>query len=250
MSAKHALLGLLLDRPGYPYELGERLQRRLGPAWSVNSGQLYQNVEWLKTHGLIERIDDEPTREGRHVYAITPDGVAAFETWLDEASDSPRRTRRPVLAKVTLAGPTRVRQTLEQIEAYRRERADLLADLMRQEAAAHDQTQARADQVFLRLNLSADILTLQAELQWARRAREEVLRLIENDTVWPGSHEPRHDPTAGARHARARLFSRMSSRPLGAAGTEPDTSTPEPEGPRLVGEPQTDGHPALNEGAG
>jgi hypothetical protein len=118
---------------------------------------------------------------------------------------------------------------LEQIEAYRRERAELLADLMRQEAEAHDEPQVRADQVFLRLNLSADILTLQAELQWARRAREEVLRLIENDTVWPGSQLPEHDATAVARDARSRLFGRMSGRPPTDAGADPDANAPGPQ---------------------
>ena len=35
MSSKHALLGLLLDRPAYPYQLADRMQQRLGPSWKV-----------------------------------------------------------------------------------------------------------------------------------------------------------------------------------------------------------------------
>jgi DNA-binding PadR family transcriptional regulator len=218
MSARHALLGLLLDRPGYPYELGERLQRRLGPAWRVNSGQLYQDVEWLRKKGLIGRVDDQPSREGRHVYAITDNGIDAFEEWLDEVGDGPRPTRRPLLAKVTLAGPARIRRTLEQIDAYQRDRAELLADLLRQEAAiATDETPLRADHVLLRLNLSADIYALQGELRWARRARDVILSLLEHDeVVWP-SMAP--GPLAGAQasasgKARRDLFARMSSKRL------------------------------------
>jgi PadR family transcriptional regulator, regulatory protein AphA len=215
MSARHALLGLLLDRPGYPYDLGERLQRRLGPAWRVNSGQLYQDIEWLRNKGLIERVADQPSREGRHVYAITDDGIDAFETWLNEVGDGPRPTRRPLLAKVTLAGPARIRRTLEQIDAYQRDRVELLAELLRQEAAiADDETPVRADQVLLRLNLSADIFALQAELRWARRAHDVILLLLEHDeVVWPSS-----SPVAVAggrsrsRNARKDLFARMSSK--------------------------------------
>jgi len=68
MSAKHALLGLLLDRPAYRYQLGERLQQRLGPGWAINSGHLYQTVERMERDGLIERIGGaERARRARHV---------------------------------------------------------------------------------------------------------------------------------------------------------------------------------------
>jgi DNA-binding PadR family transcriptional regulator len=225
MSAKHALLGLLLDRPGYPYELGERLHRRLGPAWRVNSGQLYQEIQWLERNGLIERVDAAPTREGRHVYAITTGGMEAFEDWLDEVTDRPRPSRRPLLAKVSLAGPARVRRTLEQIEAYRRDRAELLAELMRQEAAvALDTTPLRADQVFLQLNLSADIFSLQAELRWARRAREVILLLLEQDVRWPSSPAPigaSPDETSAGNSVREGLFNRMSTRRRSPASEDP-----------------------------
>ncbi|MHB8492737.1 MAG: PadR family transcriptional regulator, partial [Solirubrobacteraceae bacterium] len=131
MSAKHALLGLLLDRPGYPYDLGDRLQRRLGRAWAVNSGQLYQNIRILEREGLIERVDARTDGEGRHVYAITTSGIDEFERWFDEVTGLARPARRPLLIKITLAGPERLERALEQIEAHRRDRADLLKELMR-----------------------------------------------------------------------------------------------------------------------
>jgi DNA-binding PadR family transcriptional regulator len=226
MSARHALLGLLLDRPGYPYELGERLQRRLGPAWRVNSGQLYQDIEWLRNKGHIERITDRPTREGRHVYAITSGGVEAFEEWLDEVTERPRPARRPLLAKVTLAGPARLRRTLEQIDAYQRDRAALLAELVGEDAAiARRESSARADQILLRLNLSADIYALQGELRWARRARDVVLSLLEQEeVVWPSMTVARaragsaDDATSG-RTVRKELFARMSARPIQSVET-------------------------------
>src|SRR5271155_1044569 len=101
MSAKHALLGLLLDRSAYPYELADRLQQRLGPAWNVNSGQLYQTIHRLESDGLIERVDGVVgDRNFRHVFAITDDGVAEFERWFDRESGV-RLARRPLLVKIT-----------------------------------------------------------------------------------------------------------------------------------------------------
>ena len=85
MSAKHALLGLLIHRPAYRYQLGERLEERLGPAWSINSGQLYQTIKRLRTEGLIERIDGALEDEDeRHVFAITASGVEEFDRWFEE----------------------------------------------------------------------------------------------------------------------------------------------------------------------
>ena len=244
MSAKHALLGLLLDRPGYPYELGERLQRRLGPAWRVNSGQLYQDIEWLRNKGHIERVDNRRTREGRHVYAITSEGTQAFEEWLDEAIERPRPARRPLLAKVTLSGPARIRRTLEQIDAFERDRAELLAELVGQEASiAGQETSVRADQVLLRLNLSADIYALQGELRWARRAREVVLSLLEHeDVIWPSGARAlgTRDAASASRIVRQGLFARMSARETELSALEGGGQGGEGLDRRLAGQSETE----------
>jgi DNA-binding PadR family transcriptional regulator len=212
------------------------MQRRLGPAWHINSGQLYQDIEWLRSKGHIERVDNGSSRDGRHVYAITDAGLEAFEDWLDEATERPRPSRRPLLAKVTLAGPARITRTLEQIEAYERDRAALLAELLRQEAAilAEDPTPVRADRVLLRLNLSADIYALQGELRWARRARDVVRSLLdESDVVWPSASSGRAasaGPGSASRRVREDLFARLSSRQQGAAGDQPEQKRIGPAG--------------------
>ncbi len=87
MSAKHALLGLLLHKPAYRYQLGDRLQKRLGPAWKINSGQLYQTIRRMQTDGLIERIDSAADdQDDRHVFAITMAGAEEFERWFEEST--------------------------------------------------------------------------------------------------------------------------------------------------------------------
>ena len=107
MSAKHALLGLLIHRSAYRYQLGERLEERLGPAWSINSGQLYQTIRRMCEEGLIERIDGEvEDQDERHVFAITPSGVAEFDRWFEEIRGGARLLRRPLLVKIALAAPS------------------------------------------------------------------------------------------------------------------------------------------------
>jgi DNA-binding PadR family transcriptional regulator len=216
MSARHALLGLLLHRSAYPYELADRLQARLGPAWAINSGQLYQTVHKLEQEGLIEQVDEaHEGRDGRNVFAITDSGVQEFERWFEESTDSARLSRRPLLVKITLAGPDRLEDALRQIDAYELDCARRLKELSRvREAVAVQGRQVRADHVLLRLNLSADMFQLEGELQWARHAHEMISWLLGREAIWPTAVE-RQDASSGAserRAARRELFARMAAR--------------------------------------
>jgi DNA-binding PadR family transcriptional regulator len=227
MSAKHVLLGLLLDRPSHPYELGDRMQHRLGPAWQLNSGQLYQDVRWLKKNGLIARVQGAPGKDGRHVYEITAEGIAAFEQWLDEISDRPRLSRRSLPAQIALAGPERLEQVLARIEDSERQRVEMLGALVKmREEIDLERSPARAHDVLLHLSLSFDIAHVQADIETLGHARKMLSLLVENDVVWPFRHErskrSRNTTEAERDNARKELFGELSRRgrprPEGARG--------------------------------
>jgi DNA-binding PadR family transcriptional regulator len=214
--SKHALLGLLLDRPAYPYQLADQMRGRLGPAWRVNSGQLYQTIKGLERDGLIERVAGiSPDQEGRHVFEITHEGVAEFERFFDRTPDAARLCRRPLLVKITFAGPRRLREALAKVDAYERDCAERLAEIARlREELPADEPLLRADHLLLRLNLSADIFQLEGELRWAAHAREILSWLADQDAVWPGERE-RSDADAERRRrdrgsARRELFERIA----------------------------------------
>jgi DNA-binding PadR family transcriptional regulator len=237
MSARHALLGLLLDRAGYPYQLADRMQQRLGPAWEVNSGQLYQTVKALERDGLIERVRGAAgEHEDRHVFAITDAGVDEFERWFDQAPDTVRLSRRPLLVKITFAGPRRLQEAMAKLDAYERECAQRLAETarMREELPAdtpegtpHGGGQAggpllRADHLLLRLNLSTDIFQLEGELHWARQAREMLTWLERGEALWPSESGDRQRERGSARRE---LFTRM------AGSAPPAPAPPSPAAP-------------------
>lgn len=242
MSARHALLGLLLDRAGYPYQLADRLERRLGPAWEVNSGSLYQTVKSLERDGLIERVQSPAgDHEDRHVFAITDEGVSEFERWFDQAPDTVRLPRRPLLVKITFAGPLRLKDALSKVDAYERDCARRLAETahLREElpvdtpeGTPHGGGQAsgpllRADHLLLRLNLSTDIFQLEGELRWARQAREMLTWLEGSEALWPSDSGERQRERAGARRE---LFKRMAgSEPPDAGGRAPDPGEDAPD---------------------
>jgi DNA-binding PadR family transcriptional regulator len=215
VSAKHALLGLLLDKPAYRYQLGDRLQERLGPAWKINSGQLYQTIERLEADGLIERIDSATDdQHERHVFAVTTTGEREFEHWFDGSFSRARLLRRPLLVKITLAGPERLKDTLQEIDDYERECATCLREHLRlREAIPLGGLRVRADHELLRLNLSADIMQLEAELGWARHARERIGWLLDQDAIWPSAQQRKAatDQSRERQNARAELFGRIAT---------------------------------------
>jgi DNA-binding PadR family transcriptional regulator len=215
MSAKHALLGLLLERPAYPYQLANRLQERLGPAWNVNSGQLYQTIKSLEKDGLIERVRNASSEhEDRHVFSITDEGVLEFERFFCETPEAVRLCRRPLLLKITFAGPGQLEKALAKIDAYEQDCAQRLAQIARlREELPGDGSLLRADQLLLRLNLSADVFQLEGELRWARHAREMLSWLSSREALWPASQE-RLDANEKRKErgsARRELFERMAA---------------------------------------
>lgn len=205
MSAKHALLGLLLDRPAYPYQLSTRLAQRLGPTWRVNSGQLYQTVKALERDGLIERVQDaSPEQQERHVFSITDAGVLEFERFFAQGSEAVRLSRRPLLLKITFAGPQQLQETLAKLDAYEAHCAELLAQTARlREELPIEGPLVRADQLLLRLNLSADVFQLEGELRWARHAREMLSWLSSRQAVWPSARERSEPEAPGTGRERA-----------------------------------------------
>lgn len=226
MSAKHALLGLLLDRPAYPYQLADQLQQRLGPAWKVNSGQLYQTIKGLEKDGLIERLRDvSDEHDDRHVFQVTDRGVLEFERFFEQTPEAVRLCRRPLLVKITFAGPGKLRDAMAKVDAYEAQCAAQLAEMARRhEELSVEGPLLRADHLLLRLNLSADVFQLEGELRWARHAREMLSWLAGRQAVWPSGREraqARQAESERAQHeaglhqrerddARRRLFDRMA----------------------------------------
>ena len=52
MSAKHAILGLVIERPGYGYQLAQRLDERFGSSGFAPSG-VYSALDQLSRDELV-----------------------------------------------------------------------------------------------------------------------------------------------------------------------------------------------------
>jgi DNA-binding PadR family transcriptional regulator len=227
MAAKHVLLGLLLDRPAYPYQLADRMQQRLGPSWKVRSGPLYQAVGGLERDRMIERVENVPTVRGdRHVYSITERGVEEFERWFEQTADTVRLSR-PLLVKITFAGPDRLARAMSKVDEYERDCAERLTATAAicETLPATDGELLRADHLLLRLNLSSDIYALEGELRWARDARELLTLLSGQErTVWPnGSGGEGRNASASARNQLFTRIARAAADPAEHSNTARDS---------------------------
>jgi len=211
MAAKHVLLGLLLDRPAYPYQMADRMQQRLGPSWKVRSGPLYQAVKGLERDRLIERVNKNPDgQDERHVFQITERGVQEFERWFEQTPDTARLSR-PLLVKITFAGPDRLARAISKVEDYERECAERLTAVaaMCEALPGAEEELLRADHLLLRLNLSSDIYALEGELRWAQDARELLSSLaVQERILWPNGSGA--DGRIVGASARSQLFTRIA----------------------------------------
>jgi DNA-binding PadR family transcriptional regulator len=216
MSTKHALLGLLLEGPSYPYKLADRLKERVGPAWAVSSGQVYKTIGQLEKEELIESVDSSMVDQDkrRRFVSITDSGAREFENWLVAVLVAVKLPRRPELLKITLAGPERLKTVLDQIDAYEESCTKRLNEFKRvRDLIPPHQVPVRADHALLRLNLSFDITLLEGELQRARDTREMLLWLhAQPEAIWPSTADPSATQKARARRgAREELFEGMAA---------------------------------------
>lgn len=122
------------------YEIHQRMSEAagLGIVWHLKQSQLYALLARLEKRGYVAyTLEPQEPRPPRKVYALTPEGAAAFESWLRSPVERGRDFRLEFLAKVYFAQARNpaVRQALftAQRSACRRWREELEAEREAQE---------------------------------------------------------------------------------------------------------------------
>jgi DNA-binding PadR family transcriptional regulator len=105
MSVKHAVLGLVIERPGYGYELIQRLEQRI-EGWRPSETAVYPALRSLRTEGMIRARDATDGAASAHRgvvwYEATEAGREEFRAWVRAPSDlAPQRD--PFWLKVAFA---------------------------------------------------------------------------------------------------------------------------------------------------
>ncbi len=83
MSVRHAVLGLLAERPRHGYELRAAFQAVVGEEnWDVKPAQIYTTLARLEKGGLvIEDAVEQGAGPEKRIYAITPAGRRILKDW-------------------------------------------------------------------------------------------------------------------------------------------------------------------------
>jgi DNA-binding PadR family transcriptional regulator len=174
MSAKNAVLGLVIERPGYGYDLARRLEERFGSSGFAPTG-VYSALDQLSSDELVRSAG---SREGavneraapRTIYEATPKGVDHFEEWM-VGSSSLAPVRDELYMKIALSRPHNL---VRLIELARTQEQDCLARLheLRQPAPRSRQGRPKAwPEVAVLLVRDAEIKQLQARVEWLQKAR-------------------------------------------------------------------------------
>lgn len=189
MSMKYAVLGLLVQRRGYGYDLVQRFEEQVGPAWQLNAGAIYVALDKLEQEGLVRPVTSEgdaPTTRRRTmrgaprvIYEATPDGVERFEDWMATGS-SMAPMREELHLKLALSQPRNLGRLIEL--TYEQEQACLdrleehLGSTSFEELLASSQPWSAVASVMVR---DAEVAHLQATVEWLRRIREAMRWLQE-----------------------------------------------------------------------
>jgi DNA-binding PadR family transcriptional regulator len=134
LSTKHAVLGLMIDRPSYGYGLQQQIADRLGFLGLAESA-VYKTIERLEEDGWVEEVGEKQvgrTRRGapRVLYRATPVGIEQFRRWMAEPSD--RAVLRDELqTKLALSDPADLPQLLALAEEQAQECLAELTQLSR-----------------------------------------------------------------------------------------------------------------------
>jgi DNA-binding PadR family transcriptional regulator len=104
-----ALLGLIIERESYAFELAQRFQEIYADVISLSStSHVYTALGALETRALVEQIPSGRTgRQPKPNYRATPLGIVSYGEWLvGYVREDRRRQAMFVLGLASLAGNT------------------------------------------------------------------------------------------------------------------------------------------------
>ena len=194
MSAKHAVLGLVIEQPGYAYRIASGVRRQLRFA-DLAESYPYWALEKLEHEGLVRRVDESgrPLGSGdpgrRAIYQATEDGVKQFEEWLLSTAAEPP-LRDDLHFRIALCRPRDAPRMIELIHGQELVCLGRVQDL---KLAAGDGERGRAtewDHMVRVVSRDAELAFWNARIEWLRGVRERLEGL-------PVEAEGVVSPTAG-----------------------------------------------------
>jgi DNA-binding PadR family transcriptional regulator len=184
-----ALLGLLIERPGYGYDLVQRFERTYGDALELSSpSQIYTALKGLEQRSLIELLPSEDRsadalRQPKPRYRATPEGLNRYQDRLISQVHEERRRSRLFARQLAILDPHAALTVIERYEeSCLQEPTRALAE---RSLSSSGGTSAFAS----RLIAEEARLATGTTLQWIEYARRELQAII-NAQQAPTQEDP------------------------------------------------------------
>jgi DNA-binding PadR family transcriptional regulator len=183
MSAKYAILGLVIERPGYGYQLAQRLEERFGSSAFAPSG-VYSALDQLSRDEFVRAAGEMgpgPARRAapRMIYEATDEGTRHFETWMLGSSPTPP-LRDELHMKIALCRPGDLPRLIDLVYGQELACMGRLRDLKEtadRETAGESQEWSLLMRVLAR---DAEVALWKARIEWLQSARELLEQLAED----------------------------------------------------------------------
>jgi len=181
MSAKHAILGLVIERPGYGYQLAQRLEERCA-VWGWEKSGVYSALAQLERDGHVrsrgEMGSGARRRDARRViYESTTEGVDFFRDWIF-APTPPSPVRQELDLKIQVAGPEFLPRLIEQTWAQEQQCVDDLRALTRTMPTAAPGAMRTWREAAAVLQRDAQMRLLRVRIQWLQDARTVMQQMV------------------------------------------------------------------------
>jgi DNA-binding PadR family transcriptional regulator len=182
MSAKLAVLGLVIERPGYGYQLARRLEERCG-AWAWESSGVYGALDQLEREEHVRSSGEKAsgtTGRGapRVIYEATAKGQDFFRDWIFESS-VPSPARQELDLKILLSGPEFLPRLIDQTWAQEQRCIDDLRALMSTSPACPPDRMPTWREAAVVLQRDAEVKLLQVRIEWLQDARRVMKTILD-----------------------------------------------------------------------
>jgi DNA-binding PadR family transcriptional regulator len=195
VSVQNVVLGQLIRRRGYGYELAGRL-REWADALELSDTAVYAALQRLEEKGLIEEVGRDGPRPGgrqsnmRVIFEATPEGREYFRRWM---AATPRKMplREELHMQLMVAEDGDMPALIEGLAQIEAECRESLARIIGSSFGTEPSALARFSVFGAPLVQDGLISHLQATAEWAQRSRRALRnRLDEGSTGVAGRHRP------------------------------------------------------------
>ncbi len=202
-----ALLGLIIERPSYAYELAQRFERVYGDTLTLSStSHVYTALGALASRALVEEFPGSGTeRQPKPHYRVTALGIDSYRDWLVAQVGEDRRRQR--LFAIQLAGLARDPEAaLDVLDRYRHACLEEAGPIPiptwngnRNQNGAHDHG---GSELAERLLCEENRLAIGAKLSWVQYVRRELKALANGRASDEPARARRQASLRGAARAR------------------------------------------------